>query len=98
MKFGIGRWQTIIKLGCLPSKTISQMNIQTQRLLGQQSIAEFMGLHVNLDQVFIENMKKTGPEVHRKNNFIINMGDTMTKAAREQKIAENKARYSLSQA
>ena len=34
MKFGIGKWKKIIKTGCLPSKTTSQMNLQTQRLLG----------------------------------------------------------------
>ena len=31
------------------------MNLQTQRLLGQQSLAEFMGLHVHLDRVFYDN-------------------------------------------
>ena len=34
------------------------MNLQTQRLLGQQSLAEFMGLHVHLDKVFNDNLKK----------------------------------------
>ena len=87
MKFGIGKWQTILKHGCLPSKTISQMNLQTQRLLGQQSLAEFMGLHVHLDKIFRDNIKKQGPEIQRKNNFIINTGDNMTSAEREEKIA-----------
>ena len=27
MKFGIGKWKIIMKQGCLPSKTISQMNL-----------------------------------------------------------------------
>jgi len=49
----------LLRSGCLPSKTISQMNLQTQRLLGQQSLAEFMGLHVYLDKVFLDNAKKT---------------------------------------
>ena len=35
MKFGIGKWKAIKDHGCLPTKTISQMNLQTQRLLGQ---------------------------------------------------------------
>ena len=29
-------------------KSIAQIYMQTQRLLGQQSLAEFMGLHLNL--------------------------------------------------
>ena len=58
MKFGVGRWVRIAKSECLPNKTISQMYMQTQRLLGQQSLAEFMGLHLNLHKVFEKNNKK----------------------------------------
>ena len=43
--------------------------------MGQQSLAEFMGLHVHLDWVFNDNLKRNGPEIQRKNNFIINTGD-----------------------
>lgn len=39
MKFGIGNWAKIIESGCLPGKTNAQMNLQLQRLLGQQSTA-----------------------------------------------------------
>ena len=78
MKYGIGKWKDIQREGCLPSKTISQMNLQTQRLLGQQSLAEFMGLRIKLDLVFLENSKKNGPNIQRKNNFIINTGNNMT--------------------
>ena len=38
-KFGIGRWVQIVDSGVLPGKLIQQLNGQTQRLLGQQSIA-----------------------------------------------------------
>lgn len=38
MKFGVGRWNKIIESGCLPGKTPAQLCLQTQRLLGQQSI------------------------------------------------------------
>lgn len=58
MKFGIGKWRKILKSNCLPGKTIAQMNLQTQRLLGQQSLAEFMGIHIDLEKVFQENKKK----------------------------------------
>ncbi len=51
--------------------------MQTQRLLGQQSLGDFMGLHLNLERVFQDNMKKTG--VTRKNNFIINTSNNPTK-------------------
>ena len=40
MKFGIGRWMQIVESGVLPGKQIQQLNGQTQRLLGQQSLAE----------------------------------------------------------
>jgi hypothetical protein len=58
MKFGIGKWKRIKKSNCLPSKTIAQMNLQTQRLIGQQSLAEFMGLHVDLQKIFQDNKQK----------------------------------------
>jgi hypothetical protein len=59
MKFGIGKWGKIKRLKCLPGKTVAQMVLQTQRLLGQQSLAEFMGLRVDLEKVFLDNKKKT---------------------------------------
>ena len=34
------------------------MTLQTQRLLGQQSLAEFTGLHVHLDQIFNDNLNR----------------------------------------
>jgi hypothetical protein len=39
MLFGIGNWAKIIDSDCLPGKTNAQMNLQLQRLLGQQSTA-----------------------------------------------------------
>ncbi|CAG8595536.1 1662_t:CDS:2 [Scutellospora calospora] len=39
MKFGIGNWAKIIDSQCLPGKTNAQMNLQLQRMLGQQSTA-----------------------------------------------------------
>ena len=38
-KFGVGRWVQIVDSGVLPGKLIQQLNGQTQRLLGQQSLA-----------------------------------------------------------
>jgi len=38
-KFGIGKWRKIVNSKCLPGKSIGQIYMQTQRLLGQQSLA-----------------------------------------------------------
>lgn len=77
MKFGVGKWKKIVKSKCLTGKSIGQIYMQTQRLLGQQSLGDFMGLHLNLERVFQDNMKRTG--VTRKNNFIINTSNNPTK-------------------
>lgn len=53
-----------------------------------------MGLHLNLEKVFQDNMKKIG--VTRKNNFIINTSNNPTKEERKRQIEDNKTRYGLS--
>eukprot|EP01017_Pseudomicrothorax_dubius_P049554 TRINITY_DN9229_c0_g3_i1.p1 TRINITY_DN9229_c0_g3~~TRINITY_DN9229_c0_g3_i1.p1 ORF type:complete len:213 (-),score=38.03 TRINITY_DN9229_c0_g3_i1:23-661(-) len=92
-RFGVGRWKKIINSRCLPGKTIGQIYMQTQRLLGQQSLGEFMGLHLDLESVFRDNMSKRG--VLRKNNCIINTGDNPTREERMRRIEENRKRYGL---
>lgn len=72
MKFGVGRWKKIMQNGCLPGKTPSQLSSQTQRLLGQQSLAEYLHLHLDIDKVAAFNTRKTN--VKRKSNCIINTG------------------------
>lgn len=62
--------------------------MQTQRLLGQQSLGDFMGLQIDLQGVFNDNMKKQVPL--RKNNCIINTGDNPTKEERKRRIEENR--------
>ena len=57
-----------------------------------------MGLHVHLDRVFNDNLKKNGPEIIRKNNFIINTGDNQTASERDARIKLNKQKYGLTQA
>ncbi len=96
-KYGIGKWKRIKRTNCLPGKTIAQMNLQTQRLLGQQSLAEFMGIHVDLEKVFLENRAKNGPQIIRKNNFIINTGDNLTLEQRKLRIQQNRQKFGLSQ-
>lgn len=94
MKFGIGRWKKIMHSECLPGKTPSQLSSQTQRLLGQQSLAEYMHLNLDIDQVSKYNNQKT--DVKRKNGCIVNQGKNM--GAEELLVLRefNKNRFGLS--
>jgi hypothetical protein len=94
-KFGIGKWTRIIRSECLPGKSIGQIYLQTQRIMGQQSLGDFMGLHVDIQKIFIDNSRKQG--VVRKNNCIINTGDNPNKIERARKISENQAKYGISE-
>ena len=51
------------------------MYLQTQRLVGQQSLAGFMGLHLDLERVYQDNKNRPGL---RKMGFLINEGDKLT--------------------
>ena len=95
-KFGIGKWSKIIRSQCLPGKSIGQIYLQTQRIMGQQSLGDFMGLQADIEKIFIDNSRKTN--VTRKNNCIINTGDNPNKHERALKIAANQVRYGLSEA
>ncbi|CAJ0633270.1 16504_t:CDS:2, partial [Entrophospora sp. SA101] len=75
MKFGIGNWAKIIESQCLPGKTNAQMNLQLQRMLGQQSTAEFASLHIDPLVIGEKNSKIQGPDIKRKNNCIVNTGE-----------------------
>jgi hypothetical protein len=48
MRLGVGRWVQIQATGLLPGKMVQQLNGQTQRLLGQQSLAAYTGLQVRM--------------------------------------------------
>jgi len=97
MKFGLGSWSKIIKSSCLPGKTPSQLNLQTQRMMGQQSLAEFMGLHVDAQEVWNCNNSKQGSEYKRKNGCLINTGNNPTKEETKRKLEENRKRFGISQ-
>lgn len=96
MKFGIGNWSKIVDSQCLVGKTVAQMNLQTQRMLGQQSTAEFANLHIDPLVIGKINSQKQGPDIKRKNNFIVNTGGKLTKEEKLKKIQENKRLYGLS--
>lgn len=76
MKLGIGRWVQILETGLLPGKLIQQLNGQTQRLLGQQSLAAYTGLQVDIDRIRADNETRT--DAPRKAGLIINTGRECT--------------------
>eukprot|EP00943_MAST-04B_sp_MAST-4B-sp1_P003530 g3530.t1 len=94
-KYGVGRWTKITKERILPGKTVAQMYNQCQRLLGQQSLAEFEGLKLNLKSIFEKNAKIQGENIVRKNNCIVNQGDKQTREMIIKKKAYNKEHFGL---
>ncbi|GAB4818907.1 hypothetical protein N2152v2_005953 [Parachlorella kessleri] len=93
MKHGVGRWVQILEEGLLPGKLIQQLNGQTQRLLGQQSLAAVTGLQVDIDRIRMDNETRT--DVERKAGLIINTGPNLTKAMKEKLREEAKVKYGL---
>ena len=96
MKFGLGNWYMIADAECLPGKTLAQMNLQAQRMLGQQSTAEFQGLHIDVLEVGRNNSRKEG--VKRKNGFIVNTGRKKDREELRRLWEHNKATLQKSQA
>nr|KAJ3422518.1 hypothetical protein HK105_007735 [Polyrhizophydium stewartii] len=90
MFYGIGNWREVLESGCLPGKTNAQLNLQLQRTLGQQSTAEFQGLHIDPAVIGEINAKKQGSHIKRKNGFIVNTGGKMSKDELKRRILENK--------
>ncbi|CAL8462930.1 g2464 [Coccomyxa elongata] len=94
MKYGIGRWVQILETGLLPGKLIQQLNGQTQRLLGQQSLSAYTGLQVDIDRIRADNEQKQ--DVERKCGLIIWSGPNPTKKMKDEWQAEARAKYGLS--
>ena len=69
--------------------------LQLQRIMGQQSLGAFLGLHVDIDKVYRDNKRKAGKRV---NGYLVNDGDKMTKELKLKKKEENRIQYGLSQA
>lgn len=63
--------------------------------MGQQSLAEFMGLKVDIDAVYEMNKKRTGK---RKNGCLVNEGDKLTQEIKRELIKLNQDKYGLPQA
>lgn len=96
-KFGVGKWIQIVDSGVLPGKQIQQLNGQTQRLLGQQSLAEYSGMCVDIDAIRADNNAKQGSEIYRKSGLITNQGGKLGKDALKALREANFAKYGLSQ-
>ncbi|RHZ59956.1 hypothetical protein Glove_360g163 [Diversispora epigaea] len=97
MKFGIGNWAKIIDSQCLPGKTNAQMNLQLQRMLGQQSTAEFAGLHIDPLVIGEKNSKIQGPDIKRKNNCIVNTGGKPSREEIKRRLQQNKQLYEITE-
>eukprot|EP00924_Labyrinthula_sp_SR-Ha-C_P003091 snap_masked-scaffold_50-processed-gene-1.58-mRNA-1 protein AED:0.08 eAED:0.08 QI:0/-1/0/1/-1/1/1/0/226 len=90
--YGFGKWTDILQSGYLVGKTVAQMSNQAQRLVGQQSVAEFFGLHLDVEDIFKVNENKSGV---RKNGCLINVENNPTKAETEKKRQKNKKSYEI---
>ena len=94
IKYGIGSWKKIIDHRCLPGKTVAQLYNQSQRLLGQQSLAEWQGLSVDIPAIFARNAQIQG---QRKNNCLVNSGNKLTKAKLDLLKIQNKKQFGIAQ-
>lgn len=75
------------------------MYMQTQRLLGQQSLAEFMGLHLDLERIYARNQerqKAKDGQFQVKGGLLVNTGDNYTKKEVQRKKEENIKKFGLS--
>ncbi|DBA99858.1 TPA: hypothetical protein ACH3X1_013754 [Trebouxia sp. C0004] len=93
MKYGVGRWVQILDTGLLPGKLIQQLNGQTQRLIGQQSLAAYTGLQVDIDRIRADNAART--DVERKSGLIIWSGPNPNKKMRDEWRKEAQSRFGL---
>jgi hypothetical protein len=96
MFYGVGSWSSITRSGRLPGKTQAQIFLQTQRMLGQQSLAEFKGLKLRVEEVFEANSKREG--LRKNGGVLINTGNNATPAEVAVKLAQNQKLYGLTEA
>ena len=67
--------------------------LQLQRMMGQQSLSGFLGLHVDIDEVFADNQRKQG--VRKYGCVLINQGDKLTPQQKLDLVERNRKRYAL---
>ena len=70
-RFGVGRYAPIHSGNFLPNRSTQQLYTQTQRLIGKQSISEFSGIRLDVDEVRCFNRSRYGVGfyVERKTPF-----------------------------
>merc|ERR1712087_382409 len=68
------------------------LNLQTQRLFGQQALAEFSKVHIDPNRLKVENDKIEG---FRKNTCLINTGNNLTLIERKKRIASHIEKYGI---
>lgn len=91
---GVGRWVQIVDDNVLPGKLIQQLYGQTQRLIGQQSLAAYTGLRVDVDRIREDNHAKIN--VERKSGLVIYTGPNPSKETKEAWRKEALEKYGLS--
>eukprot|EP01084_Bolivina_argentea_P145967 255709_1 len=84
IKYGCGSWRDIGRH--FPLKNCNQLNLQTQRLFGQQALAEFNKVNIDPNHVRIVNDEVKG---FRKNQCLINTGNNLSLKKREEKRVEH---------
>merc|ERR1712130_1051786 len=90
MKYGCGAWRQIGRH--FPLKGCGQLNLQTQRLFGQQALAEFSKAHIDPNRLKVENDKIEG---FRKNTCLINTGNNLTLEQLKKKKIEHAQKYGI---
>eukprot|EP01084_Bolivina_argentea_P161834 281674_1 len=90
MRHGCGAWRSIGRH--FPLKNCNQLNLQTQRLFGQQALAEFQKVHIDPHRIRQINDKIEG---FRKNNCLINTGNNLSVQEREARRTEHKKKYGI---
>ena len=92
MRYGCGAWRAINRH--FPLKTCGQLNLQTQRLFGQQALAEFQKVHIDPNKIKVINDKIEG---FRKNTCLINTGNNVSAKEREARRQEHIKKYGISE-
>lgn len=90
MRYGCGGWRQISKH--FPMKTCGQLNLQTQRLFGQQALAEFQKVHIDPNNIKVVNDKIDG---FRKNTCLINTGNNVSAQEANRRRQEHTAKHGI---
>jgi len=73
-------------------KTCGQLNLQTQRLFGQQALAEFQKVHIDPNRIKVINDKIEG---FRKNTCLINTGNNVSAKEAQRRRQAHTEKYGI---